>query len=295
MPRIDYDEDDTDYDDDGEAPAWRRRLLTWGLAAIGLGLGFLIPYTLYLNHQVGERFGQLRWQIPTRVYARPLQLRPGLAMDAQTLKTELDAASYRDDGTGTRPGTYRHAGSTWRIASRGFHDVDREIGPSRVQVTLSGGRVAGVRDLATSRTIKTVRLDPARIATLYGQKQEERRLVRIEEVPELLVTGLQAVEDRDFAHHHGIDLGGMLRAAFVTVSSGGENKQGASTLTQQLARSGLLGIGREQTVTRKFKEIIYALLLEARYDKRTILETYLNQVYLGQRGSQEIRGVAAGA
>ena len=122
---------------------------------------------------------------------------------------------------------------------------------------------------------------PARIATLYGQKQEERRLVRIEEVPELLVTGLQAVEDRDFAHHHGIDFGGMLRAAFVTVRSGGENKQGASTITQQLARSGLLGIGREQTVSRKVKEILYALLIEARYDKRTILETYLNQVYLG--------------
>ncbi|WP_159017237.1 penicillin-binding protein 1B [Cognatiluteimonas profundi] len=294
MPRIDYDEDDTDHDDDAFPPAWRRRLLTWGLAAIGIGLGFLIPYTLYLNHQVGQRFGQLRWQIPTRVYARPLQLRAGLAMDAQTLKTELDAASYREDG-GLRPGTYQRSGSVWRIASRGFHDVDGNIGPSRVEVTLSGDRVASVRDAARGRPIKSVRLDAARIATLYGQKQEERRLVRIEEVPELLVTGLQAVEDRDFAHHHGIDLGGMLRAAFVTVRSGGENKQGASTITQQLARSGLLGIGREQTISRKAKEILYALLIEARYDKRTILETYLNQVYLGQRGSQEIRGVAAGA
>ena len=294
MPRIDYDEDDLDHDD-MPAPNWRRRLLTWGLAVIGLGLGFLIPYTLYLNHQVGQRFGQLRWQIPTRVYARPLLLRPGLAMDAHMLKTELDAASYRDDGAGVRPGTYLHAGGRWRIASRGFHDVDGPVGPSQVEVQLGDSRVASVRDLAHQRAIKSVRLDAARIATLYGQKQEERRLVRIEEVPELLVTSLQAVEDRDFAHHHGIDLSSMLRAAFVTVRSGGENKQGASTLTQQLARSGLLGIGREQTVSRKVKEILYALLIEARYDKRTILETYLNQVYLGQRGSQEIRGVAAGA
>jgi penicillin-binding protein 1B len=296
MPRIDYDEDDRDAGDDA-APAWRRRLLTWGLIVVALGLGFLIPYTLYLNHQVGQRFGQLRWQIPTRVYARPLLLRPGLAMDAQTLKTELDAASYRSDGSGAgvRAGTYQHDGGRWRISSRGFHDVDGPVGPSRVEVQLGGDRVVAVRDLPRARSIKSVRLDPARIATLYGQKQEERRLVRIEEVPELLVTGLQAVEDRDFAHHHGIDLSGMLRAAFVTVRSGGETKQGASTITQQLARSGLLGIGREQTVSRKVKEILYALLIEARYDKRTILETYLNQVYLGQRGSQEIRGVAAGA
>ena len=295
MPRIEYDEDDYDNDaDDGQdsVPGWRRRVLTWGLAAVGLGLGFLIPYTLYLNQQVGARFGQLQWQLPTRVYARPLQLSAGLAMDAQTLKTELDAASYRDDGAGVRPGSYARNGGRWLIASRGFQDVDGATGPSRIEVALSGGRVAGVRDVVRKRSIKSAKLDAARIATLYGQKQEERRLVRIEEVPELLVTGLQAVEDRDFAHHHGIDLGGMLRAAFVNVKSG-EARQGASTLTQQLARSGLLGIGKEQTLSRKFNEILYALLIEARYDKRTILEAYFNQVYLGQRGAQAIHGVAA--
>jgi penicillin-binding protein 1B len=293
MPRIEN--DDAYEPDDTGRPDWRRRLLTWGLAAVGLGLGFMIPYVLYLNHQVGERFGQLRWQLPTRVYARPLQLAPGLAMDAATLKTELAAASYQDDGAGVRPGTYSRDGGRWRIASRGFQDVTGVVGPSRVEVDLSDGRVAKLRDLARKQAIRGAKLDPARIATLYGQKQEERRLVSLKDVPELLVTGLQAVEDRDFAHHHGIDLSGMLRALFVTVKSGGETVQGASTLTQQLARSGLLGIGNERKLSRKFNEIIYALLLEARYDKSTILETYLNQVYLGQRGSQEIRGVAAGA
>jgi penicillin-binding protein 1B len=293
MPRIEYDDEDDSDDLAGEGPSLRQRLATWALAAAAIGLGFLIPYTLYLNHQVGVRFGQLQWQLPTRVYARPLQLSTGLAMDAQTLKTELDAASYRDDGAGVRPGTYAHDGSRWLIASRGFNDITGPVGPSRIQVRLGDGRVQEVRDLMGKRAVRGARLDPARIATLYGQKQEERRLVQIEEVPELLVTGLQAVEDKDFAHHHGIDLSGMLRAAWVTLRSRGESIQGGSTLTQQLARSGLLGIGREQTPTRKFNEILYALLIEARYDKRTILETYLNQVYLGQRGAQEIRGVAA--
>ena len=293
MARIEYDEDD-DSADDGGRPDWRRRLFTWGLAAVGLGLGFLIPYTLYLNHQVGQRFGQFQWQIPTRVFARPLQLRPGLAMDAQTLKTELDASAYRDDGAGVRPGTYARDGGRWLIASRGFQDVDRQVGPTRIEVVVSGGRVASLRDAARKRALKSASLDPARIATLYGQQQEERRLVRIGEVPQLLTDTLQAVEDRDFAHHYGIDLSGMARALFVNVRSGSA-KQGASTLTQQLARSGLLGIGREQTLTRKFNEILYALLIEARYDKGTILEAYLNQVYLGQRGAQAIHGVAAGS
>ena len=115
MPRIKDDEDvyddkdgGSDHDGDGTSDGggsnWRSRLLTWGLAGAALLLGFLIPYMIYLNHQVGERFGKLRWQVPTRVYARPLMLRQGLALDVQTLKTELDAASYRS-GDGKRSGT----------------------------------------------------------------------------------------------------------------------------------------------------------------------------------------------
>ncbi|MGH8077084.1 MAG: transglycosylase domain-containing protein, partial [Lysobacter sp.] len=228
MARIDYDEDTDPYDYD-ESPQWRRRLVTWTLAAIGLGLGFLIPYTLYLNHEVGERFGQLRWQIPTRVYARPLELATGLTLDANTLKTELDAAAYRA-GDGNRPGTYSRNGGRWLISSRGFNDVNGAVPARRLEVVLSGGRVASLREADRKQTLKAARLDPARIATLYGQKQEERRLVQIEEVPELLVTGLQAVEDRDFSSHNGIDVGGMVRAAWVNLRSGAA-KQGASTLT----------------------------------------------------------------
>ncbi|MGY1459731.1 penicillin-binding protein 1B [Luteimonas sp. A534] len=292
MARIDYDEDD--HDDDGSPRRdWRRTLLTWCLAAAGLGLGFLVPYMLYLNHQVNERFGQLQWQQPTRVYARPLALAPGTAMDAATLKLELAAAGYRE-GDGQRPGTWAGKDGTWTIASRGFTDVAGAVAPSRVEVRIAKGTVARVRDLVGDRNAELVRLDPARIATLYGRQQEERRLVRVAEVPQQLTDALQAVEDRDFAHHHGIDVRGIVRAAWINLKAG-EARQGASTLTQQLARSGLLGIGREQTWSRKFNEILYALIIEARHDKGEILEAYLNQVYLGQRGNQAIRGVAAGS
>jgi penicillin-binding protein 1B len=284
-----------DDDTGGNGPLWRQRLITWGMAAVALGLGFLIPYTAYLNTQVTQRFGELRWQIPTRVYARPLVLSPGLAMNANTLKTELAASGYRDDGAGTSPGTYRVEGGSFRISSRGYVDVDGRVAPRQVTVAVSGGQVASLREADTRKALKVARLDPARIATLYGQKQEERRLVRLADAPELLVTGLQAVEDRDFNRHHGIDISGIIRAVWVMVRSGGQSRQGASTLTQQLARSGLLGIGKEQTLTRKFNEVLYALIMEARYDKATILEAYLNQVYLGQRGSQAIHGVSSGA
>lgn len=273
---------------------WKRRLLYAGLAGFGLFLGFLIPYVWYLDTQVHARFGELRWQVPTRVYARPLTLTPGLRMNADTLALELAAAAYRSDAQGDTPGSYAQDGGRFRIASRGFVDLDGPVRARRVEVVLSGGRVSAIRDLAAKQVLEAVRFDPARVATLYGQTQEERRLVRLEDVPELLVTSVQAVEDRDFKHHHGIDLSGMVRAMWANLSEG-ELVQGGSTITQLLARSGLFGIGRERTLTRKFNEILYALIIEARYDKRTILETFLNQVYLGQSGGQSIHGVAAGA
>src|SRR3546814_14089179 len=96
------------------------------------------------------------------------------------------------------------------------------------------------------------------IATLYGQAQEERQLVRIEDVPELLVTGLQAVEDRDFAHHHGIDLSGMLRPAWVNLKSG-EARQGGSTLPQQLDSSGILGYGHGTAYNHTSHETPFSL------------------------------------
>lgn len=258
-------------------------------------LGLIIPYLVYLNHQVVARFGEMRWQIPTRVYARPFVLRPLQTLDESTLLTELAAAAYHEDKQGQVRGTFARAGGQFTISSHGFIDVDGPVRPQRIQVQLVENKVVSLHDIDTHQSIDHVRLDPARIATLYGQKQEERRLVRLDEVPDLLVTGLQAVEDRHFDSHFGVDPSGMIRALWFYIRSGGEVKQGASTLTQQLARSGLLGIGKEQTVWRKFNEILYAILIESHYDKRTILETYLNQVYLGQRGLQEIHGVSSGA
>lgn len=299
MARHDY--DDPDYEDetlDEDAGSsflgrWLRRLLWLGAVCTAIALGFLVPYMLYLDKEVKARFGQLQWQLPTRVYARPLQLEPGMAMSAAMLKIELDAAAYRDDGQGQKPGTYAQQDGEFTISSRGYHDVEGRIAPQRITVKVSGGAVSALQALEDGRTLKAARLDPARIATLYGKNQEERRLVSLAEVPEKLVVGLQAVEDKDFARHFGIDFSGIARALWVALRSGGKSRQGASTLTQQLARSGLLGIGKEVTVERKFKEVLYALILEARYDKRTILETYFNQVYWGQRGSQAIHGAAS--
>jgi len=261
-------------------------------AGLGLFFGFLLPYTLVLNKRVQDRFNDLVFAVPTRVYARPLPLAAGEPMTSAALELELTFAGYSDDGKGQMAGRWGKHGSHYTIASRGYAGPDGGELPKRIVVTMGRGVIASVADAATGKAIKEAHLDPARIATVYGAQQEERRIVHLADVPPLLVTGLQAVEDRDFKHHIGIDFGAILRAAFANLRAG-HTVQGGSTLTQQLVRN--LFLDRNQNFTRKFNEAILSLLIEAHYPKSRILEAYINEVFLGQQGSQAVHGFAAAA
>jgi len=273
-------------------PRWRRWLWFSVLAVFGLGIGFAVPYFWVLDREVRSQFGALQWQEPSRVYARPLLLAPGLRMNVGTLALELEAAGYRVAAGAPVAGSYAIDDNQVLIHTRDFTDVDGPVPGQRARLRLVGGALATLTDPAGKHRLQQLRVDPARIATLYGAKREERRLLRLQDVPELLVTGLQAVEDRDFKFHRGVDPLGILRAAWINLRSG-RLRQGGSTLTQQLVRS--LFLSREQTLSRKLNEAAYALIIEARFDKRVILQAYLNDVYLGQQGNQAIRGVGAGA
>lgn len=261
------------------------------LLGLGLGLGFLGPYFYVIDQRVAADFAALTWQVPTRVMARPLRIAPDAVLDIASLRAELDAAGYREDGDGREPGSYGVNGDTVQLSTRAFVDVDGAQPARSARVRFSGSRVRALTDLS-GQPVRELRVDPARIATLYGEKREERRLVRLEEVPPLLLMSLQAVEDRDFKHHIGVDFTGIVRAAWINLRAG-EVQQGASTLTQQLARN--LYLSREQALWRKFKEALHALAMERRFSKAQILEAYLNEIFLGQQGGQAIHGVAAAA
>ncbi len=261
------------------------------LLGAGLGIGFLGPYFYVIDQRVASDFAALSWQVPTRVMARPLRLAPGLPIDLAGLRAELDAAGYREDGEGREAGSYGVNGGAVALTTRAFVDVDAAQPSRSVRVQLAQGRVRALTD-PSGTAVRELRVDPARIATLYGEKREERRLVRLEDVPPLFVMTLQAVEDRDFKHHIGVDFSGIVRAAWVNLREG-EVRQGASTLTQQLARN--LYLTREQALWRKVKEALHALAMERRFSKSQILEAYLNEIFLGQQGGQAIHGVAAAA
>ncbi len=262
------------------------------LLAFGALAGFLVPYTITLDHQVQERFDDLNWQVPSRVFARPLDLAPGRPLNADTLTLELDASRYRQAESAVTPGTYAKNGTHFEIARRAFAGLDGRYPAQILALDLAAGRIANLVDAKTGITLHQAELDPARIATLYGSQQEERRLVQLEQLPALLVAGLQAVEDRDFKHHYGIDPVAILRAGWANLSAG-RVVQGGSTLTQQLVKNLFLDRGR--SYVRKINEALIALLIEFRYDKRRILEAYVNEIFLGQQGGQAVHGFAAAA
>ena len=148
--------------------------------------------------------------------------------------------------------------------------------------------------LPSVESLKTVELQqPMQIYTadgkLIGEVGEQRRIpVKLENVPQRLQDAFLATEDSRFYDHHGLDPVGIARAIFVAVNNGGAS-QGASTITQQLARNFFLT--PEKTIIRKAREAVLAIEIENALSKQEILELYLNKIFLGYRSY----GVAAAA
>jgi len=269
------------------ARGWLSKIWRLALLVSGIFLGLLVPWVIYLNYQVTTEFEGRKWDLPSRVYARALDLYPGARISRQDLEMELKAAGYRRSDKASRPGLYSVAGNKTDIFRRKFQFHDGAEAASRFAVRINNGAVASIREISSGRSLDLARLEAAEIASIYPLQKEDRTLVKIEDVPPLLVTGLQAVEDRNFKHHPGIDARGIARAALANLKAG-KAVQGGSTLTQQLVKNFFLT--QEQTLSRKINEAIMALLLELHYGKSEILEAYINEVFLGQQGAYAVHG-----
>jgi penicillin-binding protein 1B len=261
------------------------------LIGAGLAVGFLVPYTLVLGNRVKTRVTAIDFTQPTRVYARPQRIQAGVPMNQAALALELKAAGYSNvKGAARVPGSYHEHAGTFVIASRGYTDPAGGELPRRVRVTVGGGRIKSVFDLTSHKYLHRTHLDPARIATLFGADQQQRIVVKLSQLPPLLVEGVQAVEDRDFKRNHGIDLSSIARAALADLRAG-RIIEGGSTITQQLVRN--LFLDRNRTIVRKFNEALLSILLDLHFSKGQILDAYCNEVFLGQQGNQAVRGFAA--
>ena len=242
-------------------------------------------FTLYLDLRVRSEFEGRRFALPARIYARPLELHAGLRISQADIVDELRQAGYRDVPREGESGWFVRNGGGLEIAVRPFVFWDGPQPAKRIRVAFEGG-AAVVRD-AEGADLPLVRLEPLPIGGIYPAGNEDRVLVRLGGVPKHLVQALLAMEDRKFFSHHGFDLRGIARAVVSLVR--GKGLQGGSTLTQQLVKNFFLT--PERTLQRKITELFMAVLLELHYEKSEILETYLNEIYLGQDRDRAIHGV----
>ncbi|WP_320041672.1 penicillin-binding protein 1B [uncultured Desulfobacter sp.] len=250
-------------------------------------------YAYLINHQVAERFKDRLWDIPAKVYARPMTLYPGLLLSAKSLGQELDLMGYRKVSTLaqlTVPGTYTRYQGRFVLNCRPFDFGTQRRPMRRIELTISGGRIAQLE--SKGRTTDMAQLDPVLIGQFYPSSMEDRVLVSTEDIPALLKKTIVAVEDKNFYSHYGIDFKSIFRAIVVNIREG-RFTQGASTLTQQLAKNFFLS--PEKTLKRKISEAFVAAAIERQYTKEEILEAYINEVYLGQDGARAIHGFGLAA
>jgi penicillin-binding protein 1B len=246
-----------------------------------------VLYAFYLDGRVRAKFEGKRWALPARVYARPLELYGGRPLSIEELRDELARLKYRRVKFPKFAGTYSREGGRFLLHTRPFGFWDGSEPERLLVVGIEEGRIARLEDRASGADPALVRLDAALIASIYPTHNEDRVLIRGQDLPPLLVATLLAVEDQDFYEHWGVDPWAIARAMWHNLLAGGV-VEGGSTLTQQLVKNFYLT--DERTLLRKINEAFMALLLELHYRKSQILEAYANEIFLGQDGNRAIHG-----
>ena len=258
--------------------------LIFSVLVISAFVAFSI-YLIRLDNIVRDKFEGQRWDIPAKVFARPMDVYMNAPISQADFQQELKLLGYNNAESYTKSGSYVTSGNTFYVHTRGFDFGDRVDPQQILKVSFDGEKISELSATKPSST-GIARLEPMLIGGIYPQHNEDRVLIKLNKVPRPLIEALIATEDRNFYHHHGVSPRGIARAIVSNVTGG--KRQGGSTLTQQLVKNFYLS--PERTIKRKANEAFMALLIELHYDKNEILEAYLNEVNLGQNGNYSING-----
>ena len=242
-----------------------------------------IAYISILDSKVVNKLDGVLWTVPAKVYARPLELAEGGKINVDGLKKELEILSYElTKGIPDTPGEFSQSQRSVNIFIRGFGSQE----PGLYRLKIENDKIDSIKR-KDGISIDLIQLEPLSIGGMFPSHLQDRILLNFSQVPKDLEEMILVVEDRNFYSHKGISLRSIMRA-FIKNTRALGIEEGGSTITQQLAKS--LFFSPEQTIRRKIKEAIAALLIEMHYSKQEILLAYINDVFIAQSGRRAIHG-----
>ena len=271
----------------------RSRILMIALAACTavLAVGLCIFWILYIKYTgvVNDRLKQPIFENTAKIFAAPREVRPGQKLSVKLIANELREAGYTPDGAPqpSQLGTF----------SQGVQQITVHPGPQSYHapdaatIHVSGGVVDSITD--DHGPLSSYELEPLLITGLSDTNRTKRRVLTYDEIPLNLVHAVIAIEDRRFFEHGGLDYWRILGAMRNDIFHLHHFKEGASTLTQQLARGFFLS--PERTYSRKIREAVISIILEHRFNKQQIFAMYANEINLGQLGSFSVDGFGEAA
>jgi penicillin-binding protein 1B len=251
----------------------------------------LCIYGFYLYATLSLPRGEDRQSL--RIFSTSFPLAPAALIEKARLQERLTHLGYRPVSRKVQaPGEYRLLSSAVDLYLRDFLYPDGLIRGRPIRLILEDNHIARILNLPDEQDAGPVALEPQLIGGLLETSRQVRDWISLMAIPPQIIDAVLSIEDHRFYEHVGIDPRGILRAAFQNLK-GGTVVQGGSTITQQLAKN--LYYTQQRTYIRKLKEAFAALILETKYTKQDILESYLNEIYLGQSGSIAVYGIGQAA
>jgi penicillin-binding protein 1B len=269
----------------------KRRFVRLGLVLFTIAFAlaadaFLRSYTYY-SQVIEARLATGYLTSRPGIYAAPRVLQAGQKLSREKLVTALRRAGYLETtASNVWSGSFTVKDSTLEIRP----GPSPRIKPEFVSVIFDGDQIAELR--GDGIALESFALEPEILASDVSSKSGKREVLSFEDIPEVMVHAILAIEDRRFFEHSGVDVSGVARALLRNVSDE-ELVQGGSTITQQLVKNTYLS--PDKTFERKYAEAMLSLALERRLSKNDIFALYCNEIYLGQRGAAGVRGVKEAA
>jgi penicillin-binding protein 1B len=265
---------------------WGRTFIITFLLVGSVGVGTFTYFYMKYASIIEDKLRRGPFANTSMLYASPRPVMVGDQTTTEELADYLHRTGYSEAST-NRLGWYHVRPDAIEI-NPGPDAYDQE----GAVVKIERGSVAQIISLRdhTERTLYN--LEPELITNLFDQKREKRRLVRYADIPKVMVNAVLSAEDKHFFSHAGFDPMGIARAILIDIRDR-KGTQGASTLTQQLART--LWLGPERGWRRKLPETLITLHLEQKLTKEQIFEDYANAIYLGHNGSFSIHGFGEAA